>query len=134
MISPARIFVRLTDLDILGHVNNAIYLTYFEIARMHYFAELVGTNWNWMEEGVVLVKNEVEYLKPIVLNDVPFVTVFLLQMGTKSFTLGYEIRVNDEIVTKGSSTLVAFNSKTQSTIEIPEKMRSSLLLLPQKQQ
>jgi len=126
MISPARIFVRLTDLDILGHVNNAIYLTYFEIARMHYFAELVGTNWNWMEEGVVLVKNEVEYLKPIVLNDVPFVTVFLLQMGTKSFTLGYEIRVNDEIVTKGSSTLVAFNSKTQSTIEIPEKMKEAI--------
>ncbi|MFM6935505.1 MAG: acyl-CoA thioesterase [Flavobacteriales bacterium] len=126
MISPARIFVRLTDLDILGHVNNAIYLTYFEIARMHYFAELVGTNWNWIEEGVVLVKNEVEYLKPIVLNDVPFVTVFLLQMGTKSFTLGYEIRVNDEIVTKGSSTLVAFNSKTQSTIEIPEKMKEAI--------
>ena len=59
MISPARIFVRLTDLDILGHVNNAIYLTYFEMARMHYFAEMVGTEWNWMEEGVVLALHDV---------------------------------------------------------------------------
>jgi acyl-CoA thioester hydrolase len=129
MISPARIFVRLTDLDILGHVNNAIYLTYFEIARMHYFAELVGTDWNWMEEGVVLVKNEVEYLKPIVLNDVPYVKVFLIQLGTKSFTLGYEITVNDQLVTKGSSVLVGFNSKTHSTIEIPERMKEAILTL-----
>jgi acyl-CoA thioester hydrolase len=129
MISPARIFVRLTDLDILGHVNNAIYLTYFEIARMHYFAELVGTDWNWMEEGVVLVKNEVEYLKPIVLNDVPYVKVSLIQLGTKSFTLGYEITVKDQLVTKGSSVLVGFNSKTKSTIEIPERMKEAILTL-----
>jgi acyl-CoA thioester hydrolase len=129
MISPARIFVRLTDIDILGHVNNAIYLTYFEIARMHYFAELVGNEWNWMEEGVVLVKNEVEYLKPIVLNDVPYVKVFLLQLGTKSFTLGYEITVNDHLVTKGSSVLVGFNSKTKSTIEIPERMKEAIMTL-----
>lgn len=126
MISPARIFVRLTDIDILGHVNNAIYLTYFEIARMHYFAELVGNEWNWMEEGVVLVKNEVEYFKPIVLNDVPYVKVSLIQLGTKSFTLGYEITVNDQLVTKGSSVLVGFNSKTKSTIEIPEKMKEAI--------
>ncbi len=126
MIPPARIHVRLTDLDILGHVNNAIYLTYFEIARMHYFSALVGDHWNWMEEGVVLVKNEVEYLKPIVLNDVPHVKVYLIQIGVKSFTLGYEITVNDQLVTKGSSVLVGFNSKTQSTIEIPEKMKEAI--------
>ncbi len=126
MIPPARIHVRLTDLDILGHVNNAIYLTYFEIARMHYFSALVGDHWNWMEEGVVLVKNEVEYLKPIVLNDVPHVKVYSIQIGTKSFTLGYEITVNDQLVTKGSSVLVGFNSKTQSTIEIPEKMKEAI--------
>jgi acyl-CoA thioester hydrolase len=126
MIPPARIHVRLTDLDILGHVNNAIYLTYFEIARMHYFSALVGDHWNWMEEGVVLVKNEVEYLKPIVLNDVPHVKVYLIQIGTKSFTLGYEITVNNQLVTKGSSVLVGFNSKTQSTIEIPKKMKEAI--------
>jgi acyl-CoA thioester hydrolase len=129
MISPARIHVRLTDLDILGHVNNAMYLTYFEMARMHYFSELVGDHWNWMEEGVVLVKNEVEYIKPILLHDIPYVSIHLIHMGTKSFTLGYEIKVKDVLVTKGSSTLVAFNSKTQSSIEIPKKMKEAILSL-----
>jgi acyl-CoA thioester hydrolase len=44
MIEPAKIQVRLTDIDILGHVNNAIYLSYFEMTRIHYFNELVGYN------------------------------------------------------------------------------------------
>jgi acyl-CoA thioesterase FadM len=47
-------------------------------------------------------------------------------VGTKSFTLGYEIHVNEVLVTKGSSTLVAFNSKKQCTIEIPEKMKEAI--------
>lgn len=44
MIEPAKIQVRLTDIDILGHVNNAIYLSYFEMTRIHYFNELVDYN------------------------------------------------------------------------------------------
>ena len=55
MISPAKIQVRLTDIDILGHVNNAIYLSYFEMTRIHYFNLLVGPNWDWMENGVVFL-------------------------------------------------------------------------------
>jgi acyl-CoA thioesterase FadM len=55
--------------------------------------------------------------------------VFLIQLGIKSFTLGYEISVNNQLVTKGSSVLVGFNSKTQSTIEIPEKMKEAILTL-----
>ena len=65
MIEPAKIQVRLTDIDILGHVNNAIYLSYFEMTRIHYFNELVGSEWDWMENGVVLVQNEVTYIQPI---------------------------------------------------------------------
>jgi acyl-CoA thioester hydrolase len=46
MIQPAAIQVRLTDIDILGHVNNSIYLTYFEMTRIHYFSQLVGPDWD----------------------------------------------------------------------------------------
>ena len=34
--------VRFKDVDSLGHVNNAVYLTYFEIARFHYWKTLFG--------------------------------------------------------------------------------------------
>ena len=47
MIQPANIQVRFSDLDVLGHVNNTIYFSYFELARVHYFRELLGIDWDW---------------------------------------------------------------------------------------
>jgi acyl-CoA thioester hydrolase len=70
-IEPLKIQVRFSDLDMLGHVNNVIYLSYFEMARIHYFTALVGAKWDWFNEGVLLVKNNVEYHIPILLHDQP---------------------------------------------------------------
>ena len=50
MIAPLKIQVRFSDLDILGHVNNVTYLSYFEMARVYYFKELVGTKWDWQRK------------------------------------------------------------------------------------
>jgi YbgC/YbaW family acyl-CoA thioester hydrolase len=132
MIQPATIQVRLTDIDILGHVNNSFYLTYFEMTRVHYFNELVGPDWDWMENGVVLVQNEVQYHLPVFLYDRPEIHMFCKQIGKKSFTLTYELYVQGELRTSGSSTLVGFNSNQKTSIEIPEKMRAALAQLPQK--
>jgi acyl-CoA thioester hydrolase len=131
MIAPAKVQIRLTDFDILGHVNNSIYLVYFEMARIHYFNHMVGPNWDWMEQGVVLVKNEVEYIQPLYLHDQPEIKLFLKHIGNKSFTLAYQLFVKDKLCTTGSSTLVGFNSKTQQTIEIPERMKAALSQLEQ---
>ncbi len=131
MIAPAKVQIRLTDIDILGHVNNSMYLVYFEMARIHYFNHLVGPNWDWIEQGVVLVKNEVEYIQPLYLHDQPEIKLFLKHIGNKSFTLAYQLFVKDKLCTTGSSTLVGFNSKTQQTIEIPERMKAALSQLEQ---
>lgn len=132
-ISPARIHVRFSDLDVLGHVNNTIYLSYFEIARVHYFEQMLGKNWNWAEFGIVLAKNEVEYLRPVLLHDEPYVTIYVESVGTKSFTLNYELTVDNKLCSTGKSILVAFNGKTQKSIELPEEMKSQLLQLKEEQ-
>lgn len=126
MIEPAKIQVRFSDLDVLGHVNNNIYLSYFEMARVHYFKELLGTDWNWKQAGFVLAKNEIEYVRSVLLSDEPSIEIYVEQIGTKSFTLGYELKVKGVIYTKGKSVQVCFDSTTQQSILIPEKMRSAL--------
>ena len=131
MIEPAKIQVRLTDIDILGHVNNAIYLSYFEMTRIHYFNELVGSDWDWMENGVVLVQNEVTYIEPIFLEHTPKIFMFCNKIGNKSFTLSYEIYVDGQLKTTGSSTLVGYNTKHQKSIQIPIKIREALLRITQ---
>lgn len=125
MIKPAKIQVRFRDCDMMGHVNNAVYLSYFEQARMHYFEELVGADWDYKKDGILLVKNEVEYLKPVLLHDIPEIYVHLEDIGEKSFTLGYNVKVGDEIRSKGVSKLVCFDFQSQKSVAVYPRMRSA---------
>jgi acyl-CoA thioester hydrolase len=126
MIPPLKLQIRFADLDILGHVNNSVYLTYFELARLHYFRELVGDHWDWKKDGMVLVKNEIEYLKPVVVTDNPEIEMMVANIGTKSFSLYYELTVKGVLHTKGISVQVCYDSISGQSITIPEKMKEAL--------
>lgn len=126
MITPLKIQIRFSDLDVLGHVNNSVYLSYFEMARVHYFKELLGVEWDWRKFGFVLVKNEIEYVKSVLLTHTPTLFLFNEHIGSKSFTLGYELYIDDELYAKGKSIQVCFDSTSQQTILVPEKMRLAL--------
>jgi acyl-CoA thioester hydrolase len=125
-IEPAKIQVRFSDCDMMGHVNNAVYLSYFEMARIYYFGMLLAKDRDWKKEGVLLRKNEVEYLKPVLLHDVPQISVYLENIGSKSFTVAYELRVDNELRTIGKSVLVCYNSIENKTFEVTEELRSAL--------
>lgn len=126
MISPAKIQVRFSDCDMMGHVNNAVYLSYFEMARIHYFRFLFGTDRDWKKNGVLLRKNEVEYLKPVLLNEEPEIHIFTEHIGTKSFTMAYELMVGEEIRTIGRSVLVCFDSTVNQSIALTAEMKEAL--------
>jgi acyl-CoA thioester hydrolase len=130
-INPLEIQVRFIDLDVLGHVNNAVYLSYFEMARVHYFKELLGENWDWRKNGLLLVRNEVDYLAPILLHQKPLISIYVEEIGIKSFKLKYEIHIENKLHTVGFSTLVCFDALLNRTIAIPSKMKSSLENLKQ---
>jgi len=122
MIQPAEIQVRFRDCDLMGHVNNAVYLSYFEQARMHYFEQLIGVDWDYQKNGILLVKNEVTYLKPVFLNDLPKITLHLIELGNKSITLGYKLFVKDELRSTGSSKLVCFDFHSKKTVHVYPEM------------
>ncbi len=130
MIEPLRLKVRFSDCDMMQHVNNAVYLNYFEEARIHYFRQILGIDWDWKREGILLRKNELEYLKPVFLHDPVEIAVFLKHLGEKSFTLTYEVRVNQDLRTTGTSVLVCFDSSVMRSIPIPAKMRDGLNRIP----
>lgn len=128
-IEPVKIQIRYADLDALGHVNNSNYLTYFEIARVHYFNELLGKDWDWRNEGMILANSSLEFLKPLLIQHEAEVKISTLSAGTKSFELYYEISVDDVVFCSGKSVIVAFNSLRNETIPIPSVMREGLLRL-----
>ena len=132
MIKPLEIQIRFSDIDIMGHVNNSIYLNYFESGRMHYLVSLLGMDWDWRKNGIILKTNEIEYFKPVFLGEKPLVKVYLETIGTKSFSLAYELTVNDEVKTTGKSVLVSFDFLENKTKELDDKFRLALQKLETK--
>ena len=104
-----RIEVRFRDLDALGHVNNAVYATYFESARIAYYQRLVGGSLDRL--GIILAELTISYKAPAHFGDELLVGVRVSRIGGKSFTMDYAIaRVGDgALIATGQSVLVAYD-------------------------
>lgn len=114
----------------MGIVHNAVYLQYFEQARLMFFKELIGANWNWSTHGVIVVRNEVDYLQPILLTNELFVEIFCISIGNSSYTLGYKLLTkngNDFILhAKGKTVLVCFNHQLKAKTAIYDEWKGFL--------
>lgn len=118
--------IRFKDTDKLGHVNNANYLTYFELARMKYAREVIGEI-NWKKWGFILAKISIEYIQPVFLEEEIYVYTKCSRLGNKSFDLSHSIvKVKDEKeieVAKGVAVIVCYDYEKNDSMLIPENWR-----------
>ncbi len=125
----AKIQIRFSDCDMLQHVNNAIYLQYFETSRMIFFKQELP-DWDWKNEGIILARNTVDYILPLFLLDECEIEVGCLKIGNSSFTLAYKVYAisKKERILKcyGESVLVCFNFLSQSKITVPQQLKDAL--------
>jgi len=126
-VYEASVEIRFADIDAMGHVNNAVYFSYFEQARMAYFKDRVARIWNWNEDGVIVARNEIDYVYPVFLNDRMIIRLWVEHVGSKSFTVCYRVMVEERLCAKGKSVLVCFNHKNKATQMLPEAWRSVFL-------
>ena len=121
--------LRFTDFDTFGHANNAVYLTYFEIARSNYWTEVI--HWDWNAMGIIIASAEVRYITPIRLNDQLFAYVRTSNVGNTSFTLEYilarVINGTEEICTRGSTVCVTYDYSINQKTLIPDYQRAKML-------
>lgn len=120
--------IRFADIDAFGHVNNAIYLTYFEIARSAYWKEII--EWDWESLGIIISRSVVEYLKPVTLADEIYAYVRTSRIGNSSFDLDYilVIKLNgkEEICTRGQTVCVSYDYKSNKSVPIPDTQRRKM--------
>lgn len=120
--------IRFNDIDIMAHVNNSIYQNYFDLARLHYFEHVFEQKMSWKENALVLAKITIEYISPIFLNEEIVVMSKVYNLGNKSLNMKQEIICvsNNEIKSKNEAVLVAFGSKKNETILLPDEWRSKI--------
>ena len=122
--------MRWNDLDALGHVNNAVFITYFEVAR-GVFMMKACPGWDWHKDMFLIANINVDLRKELLLTaQNAKVHVKTMSLGTKSFVLQYMITSenNGETVVhaSGTTTQIMFDMKTRSTINIPDWVKASL--------
>ena len=116
------------DLDAFGHVNNAVYLTYFEWARARLWFEMTGGDAPG-DISFIVARAEIDFKAPIVLEPIE-IAVRVGAMRTTSFDTHYEIRNRNgkQIAATGKVIVVLFdwkrNAKTAITDELREKVRT----------
>jgi acyl-CoA thioester hydrolase len=89
--------VRFRDLDPMGHVNNAVFLTYIEQARVAFLAE-VGAATGLEDMNLIVARVEIDFKAPVRLGQEVEIAVHATRFGTKSFDLDYELRVDGDVV------------------------------------
>lgn len=124
--------VRFNDVDAMGHVNNAIYLSFFEEARVALFTRnsLGSEGGGSLEERFpfILAEATCRYLSPARVGETLRVYLRLARIGTTSFDFEYLILARDDRrpVATGRTVQVAFDYATRRSIPVPEEVRELL--------
>ena len=125
--------LRFKDVDALGHVNNANHLSFFELARIHYLDDIMGSIIEWEKAGLILARATVDYKQPDFLKDDVFVYTAFEKSGTTSFELSYRmVRVekdqSETLLATGTSVIVCYNYAEKKPVPVPkewvEKMKA----------
>ena len=122
--------VRYGDLDAQGHLNNAMYLTYFETGRIKYWAHLglFNPGDSFLNIGMIMADAQVTFKSAVEYGTSVKVGVRISRLGNKSMTSEYVIVNADtgEELATGSSVLVAYDYRARKTIPIPDVMREKI--------
>jgi acyl-CoA thioester hydrolase len=123
--------VRWRDMDALGHVNNAVYVTYLELARIAYVRALVGADAQ-IDRGTplpvgfqfILAEVNLKYRYPATLGDQLVVHVWVSSVGRKSWVFDY--RITDEnagrLFAEGCTTQVWYDYAAGASRSLPEEV------------
>lgn len=116
--------VRVSDIDFMGHVNNAVYATYLEEARVDYFADVLDVPLSDIDS--VLAHVEIDYRTPITIEDDPTVALGVPEIGESSLPMEYEIRAGGDVAATAKTVQVTVDPATKETRPIADRVRASI--------
>ena len=109
----------------MGHVNNAVFLTYIESARVAFLVDL-GAATSLEDMSIIVARIEIDFRAPVGFGDEVEIAVRASRFGDKSFDLDYELRVAGQVVAEAKSVLVGYDYEKGQTVAIPDEWRERL--------
>ena len=124
----ADLSVRFRDVDAMGHVNNAVYFTYFEEGRKVFLKEVFDII-DIADYPFILAHLSCDYLKPVRLGDAPRLEIWIGEIGNKNFSFLYRVTDRHQsgvVYAKGKSVMVLYDYEQKKTVPVSREFRQKL--------
>ena len=125
IVAPLR--PRFRDTDAMGHINNAVYITYLEVARQEYWRAFRKDE-NYRVVPFILAHVDADFRSEALVHETLELCIRCSFVGTKSFGFEYAIRelVSQRLVVDARSVQVFYDYATKRSMPCPDDMRKAL--------
>jgi acyl-CoA thioester hydrolase len=116
---------RYNDYDTKGHVNNAVFLTYFEIARHRTWVEVFGQSGDF---PFIVAEAFVKFVSQARIDEPLAIDITTREVRTKAWVWAYRLldARDERVVAEGHTVQVMYDYETHATIPIPAWIRGKL--------
>jgi acyl-CoA thioester hydrolase len=132
---PVRIELKVQwgDMDAYSHVNNAMYLRWFESARIAYFEKVAAATSAQVSSvwRPVLARAAVDFRRPVTYPDTVAVEASVRKFGHTSFTMQYRLtsQAQGVVAAEGEAVVVLVDPSTGQKTPLPEAFKAAIAAL-----
>lgn len=122
--------VRFADVDALGHVNNAVYFTYMEQARVRYLQHLGLMGADLKDSSIIVAKASCQFKSPLRFGEEVLVYARVSELRNSSFIMEYQLesKTDARTVALGRTIQVYYDYQSQRSVHIPDNYREKVAL------
>jgi acyl-CoA thioester hydrolase len=118
---------RFRDTDAMGHINNAVYVTYLEVARQIYWARLDEGS-DYRRVPFILAHVTIDFRSEALVSEVLEAGIRMDWVGTKSFAFAYQIweKSTRRTVAEARTVQVCYDYQAKQTLPVPDALRGKI--------
>lgn len=120
--------IRFSDVDVIGHVNNIIFLQYYDTGKAAFMTDLLKRTISWYEVDVVVANIDCAFIAPIFYGENIEVLTACTYIHDKSFKLLQMLRNSEtkEVKSICETVMVSFDPDTQKVAPLKDEWRIKL--------
>ena len=116
--------VRFRDTDAFGHVNNAVFFSYIELARIRYFLDVLQPDEPFERMPLILARVEFDFRSPIMFDEAVEVETRVDRIGRSSIAMSHRMTADGRLVGESHSVLVTYDYEIARPMPVPDAWRA----------
>lgn len=120
--------LRFNDIDSLGHVNNSVYFTFYDLGKSRYFEAVKKQSIDWRKADVVIANVNADFISPIYSYEQVAVETCCTEIGNRSFKIMQRIINTETGELKGvcRTIMVGFDVATGISAPISDEWKQAI--------